>query len=1582
MKNVLRRNIFIIATVSIFLLLGMAMTALFRVQSSAAENASGNARVEEVRGSCDGDHTGFTPLLSVMDSYIDINDTTGAYRYYLTQNTKILGITINTKTPVVLCLNGYILYGSAASVINIVDSEANFELCDCKSQSTAAEHRHYYTENSRKVRKFTDGAEEFLTTGEADKCVVGGVVVNKVAGASDGVGVNNGGTFTMTGGTISGGIASNCGGGVYNNGTFTMSGGAISGNSVDGSGNGGGVYNSGVFTMSGGAISENSSYNKGGGVYNSGTFTMTGGAISGNTATIQGGGVYNGEHDSTGTFTLNGGEISDNSAGFGGGVYGKFIMNGGEVCRNTAGTSGGGVLGFSTEINGGTIGYNSAPSGYGGGVYNQSGGGAFNMTGGEISHNTAEFGGGVYDAVEFIISGGSICYNSATQNGGGVYLYQKKAQLSGGEICNNTVNGSSPSADASGFYVGGSSESEIKIHGSPVISGNYLDNGTERLLRNVVFSGAIYSVYFTVNGELNRGADIGICFMYYMDLDRGAFAITSGYDSYNHGSAATDFFSTDNHLALCNKDGEVALTDVYKLTLNLYKNMGGKYVVDTEHTSYRYSAAETVLPVPARVGYFFDGWYDNAQYTGQAVTGIPANTCVEKVFYAKWKPIPQNDLFGGDDIKFTQSNIWDCQRIPAFPLDATPFYVFGLAAPLDVTGRTIAFNDGDYVKFELYSGDGGAAVDTDGNGVITVGELSESDRDRIADTLYGCSNATSKQAILDGTVVSEIKYDKNGNRTALANIGLIWALGEDGFLYTALDPDCPWSYSGGVGTFITFRGYDADDGLSYIPDSSDPLGKEDLDKDENGDNVLPVPVPQKNESTDDVYCAFGIVVDENDDPLTGAAVQYQGFDVFDTSTDGNGYFLFSGLGMNEWAAGFSISVKYGSYASRTYNLTSGGESIGDYSIIRLVYPLNGGDAGYSNEVIAGIKYMNMDGATFGGDYPVSYVQGVGASLAQPSKQCYAFGGWYENEGLAGAPVTAISSERTGDITLYAKWTVNHAWGEPVWTWTKNDDGGYSAEAKFTCANDPSHTQTPTATVTSATVPATCTEKGSMTFTATVAFNGRDYTDTKVEETPALGHTWGEWTVTKQPSPDSDGEQSRVCSVCGETETRAIEYDGETSSLLWLIILLAVILAAEIIVLALRIRARKKQSRGGTLSVSVLPLLAASYPMGEIVAVAVLASAVVALGICIACTFVKKKDGTAQKVRSADAPDEENSAESQMADGQTTDEQAVDSHAADESSLDEHTADGQAIEERKETVAETERNDEQTQLLEREVASELETDGSGGAQSEGMSLKESLALAAAHSQIRIDKRSIADWLNKNFGDAVTLNRRANATKTGLPLADTHFVDTGAKKKCFIYVYELAEGKTMLLLKTDDETAKEIADKHPTFVKSRFPKSRREKWFTLIPDSGFGSPESVFEVIALVISRFTENLRSAGESVRREIARIEEVKKNNVTAEEVKSLVSDAAASALVSGRKNRKTGKKFAVNIDTLSAEYAADDVVDIENLKARGIVPKSTKQIKILARGMLDKPLTVIADDFSADAVKMIVLTGGEAIWA
>ena len=54
-----------------------------------------------------------------------------------------------------------------------------------------------------------------------------------------------------------------------------------------------------------------------------------------------------------------------------------------------------------------------------------------------------------------------------------------------------------------------------------------------------------------------------------------------------------------------------------------------------------------------------------------------------------------------------------------------------------------------------------------------------------------------------------------------------------------------------------------------------------------------------------------------------------------------------------------------------------------------------------------------------------YTYGVGATLpADVTQTGHTFLGWFDNEGLTGTPVTAISTEETGDRQYWAKWGIN------------------------------------------------------------------------------------------------------------------------------------------------------------------------------------------------------------------------------------------------------------------------------------------------------------------------------------------------------------------------------------------------------------------------------------------------------------------------------------------------------------------------------------------------------------------------------
>lgn len=121
-------------------------------------------------------------------------------------------------------------------------------------------------------------------------------------------------------------------------------------------------------------------------------------------------------------------------------------------------------------------------------------------------------------------------------------------------------------------------------------------------------------------------------------------------------------------------------------------------------------------------------------------------------------------------------------------------------------------------------------------------------------------------------------------------------------------------------------------------------------------------------------------------------------------------------------------------------------------------------------------------------------------------------------------------EKGGEVTYVATATIDgkeykaskkvtveagkHTYGEPTFKWS---DDNKTCKATFKCTVcGTEHTED--CTVTSKIVAATCTTKGSTTYTATVSMNGKDYTDTKeTDVVDPLGHKY-----------DDNG----VCTVCG------------------------------------------------------------------------------------------------------------------------------------------------------------------------------------------------------------------------------------------------------------------------------------------------------------------------------------------------------------------------------------------------------------------------------------------------------------------
>ncbi|MBE6645211.1 MAG: hypothetical protein E7612_07535, partial [Ruminococcaceae bacterium] len=73
------------------------------------------------------------------------------------------------------------------------------------------------------------------------------------------------------------------------------------------------------------------------------------------------------------------------------------------------------------------------------------------------------------------------------------------------------------------------------------------------------------------------------------------------------------------------------------------------------------------------------------------------------------------------------------------------------------------------------------------------------------------------------------------------------------------------------------------------------------------------------------------------------------------------------------------------------------------------------------------------------------------------------------------------------------------------------------------------------------------------------------------------------------------------------------------------------------------------------------------------------------------------------------------------------------------------------------------------------------------------------------------------------------------------------------------------------------------------------------------------------------------------------------------------------------------GKFCEINLDTICENFEDGATVTLKDLKEKNLVSKNAGRVKVLARGVMTKKLTIYADKFSLQAVKMIALAGGHA---
>ncbi|MCD8118320.1 MAG: family 43 glycosylhydrolase [Lachnospiraceae bacterium] len=151
----------------------------------------------------------------------------------------------------------------------------------------------------------------------------------------------------------------------------------------------------------------------------------------------------------------------------------------------------------------------------------------------------------------------------------------------------------------------------------------------------------------------------------------------------------------------------------------------------------------------------------------------------------------------------------------------------------------------------------------------------------------------------------------------------------------------------------------------------------------------------------------------------------------------------------------------------------------------------------------------------------------------------------EEDGYTTYTCIYCGDEYQGDVTE----ATGHDWDYDVLSddsivWA---DDYSSASITYYCKNDEAHSVTVDAEVSSESQDATCTEAGTVTYTATVTVNGVTYTSKKVVEGVVLGHDYKEvWTWT-ETEDDCTAVLTLTCSRCEDVQTPDVSVTSEVTA---------------------------------------------------------------------------------------------------------------------------------------------------------------------------------------------------------------------------------------------------------------------------------------------------------------------------------------------------------------------------------------------------------------------------------------------------
>lgn len=511
--------------------------------------------------------------------------------------------------------------------------------------------------------------------------------------------------------------------------------------------------------------------------------------------------------------------------------------------------------------------------------------------------------------------------------------------------------------------------------------------------------------------------------------------------------------------SLIGKDGEsytvtadVTLTAKYSIityTIEYNENGGNEVSDDT------YTVEDNInLPIIEKEGATFGGWYEEADFSGEAVSAIAKGTTGNKTYYAKWT---NNDYIitnakvdnGTVNAVNNKDNGTSANKDDTINVTVRPNAGYEIATvtytPENGNAVTIAPVDGKYsfsmpaanvtVSATFTAIDYTVVVDEDiQHGTVIVTPSTANIGDTITvnvtpDNGYNIKSVSYKQK--DGTTT--VINAQNGKYSFQMPADNVEVTAEfEAISYTI-------TYNTNDGSVIEEGSYTVEDTLT-LPTTSTKIGydfggwyeNEALD----GDAVTEIKAGTTGDKT--FYAKWNPRTD------TKYTVNHWQQNVGGGAEENNTNFTMIEFEELTGTTDAKVTPDRKAYngftapAGEEVTIKADGTTVVDYYYTRNVYniTLNPNDGSYGENVTA----------------PEDYTFGTTVTLpTEITKDGYTFGGWFDNENLEGDPITDILETDNADKTYWAKWvaveyTITLDLQEGTFDsegWTEGDDGTYT-----------------------------------------------------------------------------------------------------------------------------------------------------------------------------------------------------------------------------------------------------------------------------------------------------------------------------------------------------------------------------------------------------------------------------------------------------------------------------------------------------------------------------------------------------------